>query len=54
MELSGRHQGGLKNWGECQAGAGTRGEELPGSMSYFSERGGKQGRYRWGWEQKQG
>lgn len=21
MELSGRHQGGPKNWGECQAGS---------------------------------
>lgn len=38
MELSGGHQGGLKNWGECQAGRGTRGEKLPGSISYFSER----------------
>lgn len=39
MELNGRHQGGLKNWGECQAGRGIRGEELPGR--YLSERGTK-------------
>lgn len=37
MELSGSHQEGLKNWGECQAGRGTTGEELPGSIGYFSE-----------------
>ena len=46
MESSSRHQGGLKNCGESQAGTGTRGEELPGSTSYFSQRAGKQIRYR--------
>lgn len=35
--LSGRHPGGLKNGGKCRAGRGTRGEELPGSICYFSE-----------------
>lgn len=50
MKLSGRHPGGPKNGGECRAGRGTRGEELLGSISYFSERAKKQGRYRWSWE----
>lgn len=54
MKLNGRHQGGLKNWGECRAGRGTRGEELPTSISYSSERARRQGRYRRGWEQKTG
>lgn len=47
MKLSGRHQGELKNWGECQAGRGTTGEELPGSIRYLSERARKLERYRW-------
>lgn len=56
MKLSDRHQGGLKNWGECRAGRGTRGEELPASISYFSGRAIKQGRLRMGvgWEQRTG
>lgn len=29
MKLGGRHQGELKFWGECCAGKGIRGEELP-------------------------
>lgn len=52
--MSGRHQGGQKNWGECRAGKRDGGEELPARMSYFSERVGKQGRYKWGWEQSTG
>lgn len=47
MKLSGRHQGELKSWGECQAGRGTTGEELPGSIRYLSERARKLERYRW-------
>lgn len=46
MKLIGRHQGGLKNWSECRAETGTRGEELPANITYFSERARKQGRYR--------
>ena len=44
-ELSSRQQGELKNWGECRAGSGTRGEEQPGRISYSSEKARKQGRY---------
>lgn len=29
MKLGGRHQGELNFWGECCAGKGIRGEELP-------------------------
>lgn len=53
MELSGRHQGGPKNWGERQAGTGVwgvggaSGVELPESISYFSERANKEGSYKW-------
>lgn len=54
MKLSGRHQGGLKNWGESWGGRGTRGEELPASISYFSERARTQGRYRRGGSKEQG
>lgn len=54
MELSSRDQAGRKNCDESQAGAGTRGEELPGSISYFSERARKQRGSRFEWEQKQG
>lgn len=46
MDLSGRHQGGLKNWGERQAGRGTTSAELPGSISYFSKGARTLGRYR--------
>lgn len=54
MKLNGRHQGGLKNWGECRTGKGTRGEELPASISYFSKRARKQGGYRWGGTKEHG